>query len=129
MFSAEEIAIAEELVQERVAKGRASGYEFVLLEENGSLLGYACYGPIPGSVTSHDLYWIAVHPDRQGRGFGHRILARAEAAMRRAGAQPIYIDTPTSERYPPPRPFSGARGFPSTAQLPGFYGPGADKPL
>src|SRR3546814_7089241 len=42
MFSAEEIAIAEELVQERVAKGRASGYEFVLLEENGSLLGYAC---------------------------------------------------------------------------------------
>src|SRR5690606_436757 len=63
MFSSEEVAIAEELVQERVARGRASGYEFVLLEEDGVLVGYACYGPIPGSATSHDLYWIAVHPD------------------------------------------------------------------
>src|SRR3546814_19573266 len=41
-----------------VARGRASGYEFVLLEEDGALVGYACYGLIPGSTTSHDLYWI-----------------------------------------------------------------------
>src|SRR3546814_21022110 len=102
MFSAEEIAIAEELVQERVAKGRASGYEFVLLEENGSLLGYACYGPIPGSVTSHDLYWIAVHPARQGRGFGHRILARPAAAMRRAPAQRTHPPPPTNTPHQPP---------------------------
>src|SRR3546814_14766489 len=75
--------------------GRASGYEFVLREEDGALVGYACYGLILGSATSYDLYWIAVHPDRQGRGFGHQIMACAEAAMRRAGAQRIYIDTST----------------------------------
>jgi acetoin utilization deacetylase AcuC-like enzyme/GNAT superfamily N-acetyltransferase len=129
MFSAEEIAIAEELVQERVAKGRVSGYEFVLLEENGSLLGYACYGPIPGSATSHDLYWIAVHPDRQGRGYGQQIMARAEAAMTRAGAQRIYIDTSTSERYAPTRAFYLATGFALTAELPDFYRPGDGKAI
>jgi acetoin utilization deacetylase AcuC-like enzyme/ribosomal protein S18 acetylase RimI-like enzyme len=129
MFSAEEVAIAEELVQERVARGRASGYEFVLLEDNGSLLGYACYGPIPGSVTSHDLYWIAVHPDRQGRGFGQQIMARAEAAMRRAGAQRIYIDTSTSERYAPTRAFYAAAGFTLAAELPDFYRPGDGKAI
>src|SRR3546814_14393271 len=81
------------------------------------------------SVTSHDLYWIAVHPDRQGRGFGHRILARAEAAMRRAGAQRIYIDTSTSERYAPTRAFYGAAGFSLTAELPDFYRPGDGKAI
>jgi len=129
MFSGEEIAIAEELVQERVAKGRASGYEFVLLEENGSLLGYACYGPIPGSVTSHDLYWIAVHPDRQGRGFGQQILARAETAMKRAGAQRVYIDTSTSEHYAPTRAFYQRAGFALAAELPDFYRPGDGKAI
>lgn len=129
MFSAEEIAIAEELVQERVARGRASGYEFVLLEEDGTLVGYACYGPIPGSATSHDLYWIAVHPDRQGRGFGQQILARAEAAMKRAGAQRIYIDTSTSEPYAPTRAFYLRAGFELTAELPDFYRPGDGKAI
>jgi GNAT superfamily N-acetyltransferase len=129
MFSAEEIAIAEELVQERVARGRASGYEFVLLEEDGTLVGYACYGPIPGSASSHDLYWIAVHPDRQGRGFGHQILARAEAAMKRGGAQRVYIDTSTSARYTPTRAFYAAAGFALAAELPDFYRPGDGKAI
>ncbi|MGF1630784.1 MAG: GNAT family N-acetyltransferase [Kiloniellaceae bacterium] len=129
MFSAEETAIAEELVQERVARGRASGYEFVLLEEDGTLVGYACYGPIPGSASSHDLYWIAVHPDRQGRGFGHQILARAEAAMKRNGAQRIYIDTSTSERYAPTRAFYAAAGFTLAAELLDFYRPGDGKAI
>ncbi len=129
MFSAEEIAIAEELVQERIARGRASGYEFTLLEEDGTLVGYACHGPIPGSVDSHDLYWIAVHPDRQGRGFGRQILARAEAAMKRGGAARIYIDTSTSERYAETRGFYAASGFTLAAELPDFYRPGDGKAI
>ena len=127
MFSAEETDIAEELVQERVAKGRASGYDFVLLEEDGALVGYACYGPIPGSATSHDLYWIAVHPDRQGRGFGQQILARAEAAMKRGGAQRIYIDTSSAAHYEPTRAFYARAGFTVAAELPDFYRPGDGK--
>src|SRR5215204_1082120 len=67
-FSAEEIAIAGELVKERVQRGPASGYEFVLVEGGAALLGYACFGPIPGSDISYDLYWIAVVPERQGEG-------------------------------------------------------------
>ena len=66
-FSEEEAAIAEELVDERMAKGEASGYFFLFAEEGGRLLGYTCFGPIPGSVHSYDLYWIAVDPGAQGR--------------------------------------------------------------
>ena len=61
-FSEEEIGIAVELVEERLAKGDASGYFFLFAEEGNRLIGYACFGPIPGTVHSFDLYWIAVDP-------------------------------------------------------------------
>src|SRR5690606_18602709 len=46
-FTAEETDIARELVAERIEKGRASGYEFVLAERGGRLVGYTCWGPVP----------------------------------------------------------------------------------
>jgi len=127
MFSAEEIDIAAELVMERIEKGRASGYEFLLVDDGGKLAGYACYGPIPGSETSYDLYWIAVNADRQGRGLGREILARAEEAMRRRGARQIYADTSSSERYAPTRAFYRRTGYIVAAEFADFYRPGDGK--
>lgn len=127
MFSAEEIDIAAELVMERIEKGRASGYEFLLVDEGGKLAGYACYGPIPGSDTSYDLYWIAVHADRQGRGLGREILARAEEAMRRRGARQIHVDTSSSDRYAPTRGFYLRTGYTVAAEFADFYRPGDGK--
>lgn len=127
MFSAEEIDIAGELVMERIARGRASGYEFVMVEEVGRLAGYACYGLIPGSETSYDLYWIAVNADRQGRGLGREILARSEAAMRRRGARHVYADTSSSEKYVSTRAFYLANGYTVAAQFADFYRSGDGK--
>ena len=127
MFSSEEIDISAELVTERIEKGRISGYEFVLAEEGGQLAGYACYGPIPGSETSYDLYWIAVNADRQGRGLGREILARAEAAIARKGARQIHVDTSSSDKYAPTRGFYLANGYTVAAEFADFYRPGDGK--
>lgn len=129
MFSTEEIDIAEELVLERVTKGRASGYEFVLAERDGRLAGYACFGQIPGSEISHDLYWIAVGPDDQGAGLGRKIAQRVEAAIRRAGGRQIYADTSSADAYAPTRAFYERMGFTAAAQLPDFYRPGDGKTI
>ena len=86
-FSEEEAAIAEELVDERMAKGDASGYFFLFAEERERLLGYTCFGPIPGSVHSYDLYWIAVDPGAQGRGLGKKLMAESERIMAERGRQ------------------------------------------
>jgi len=127
MFSAEEIDIAAELVMERIEKGPASGYEFVIVEEGGKLAGYACYGLIPGSETSYDLYWIAVSADRQGQGLGRKILARSEDAMRRLGARQIYVDTSSCEKYIPTRAFYLGTGYTVAAEFADFYRPGDGK--
>lgn len=127
MFSAEEIGISAELVTERIERGRASGYDFVLAEEQGRLVGYACYGQIPGSESSYDLYWIAVHPDAQSHGLGRQILARTELAVRRRGGVQLYADTSDSEAYVPTRAFYERTGFTQAAAFADFYRPGDGK--
>lgn len=126
-FSEEEIAIAVELVEERLARGDASGYFFLFAEEGDRLTGYACFGPIPGSVHSFDLYWIAVDGAQQGRGIGRALLAAAEAQMAKAGARLVYADTSSRPQYEPTRSFYLACGYTEAAFLADFYGPGDGK--
>jgi GNAT superfamily N-acetyltransferase len=126
-FSEEEIGIAEELVDERLAKGDASGYFFLFAEEGDRLLGYACFGPIPGSVHSFDLYWIAVDPGQQGRGIGRRLMAASEQIMDGRGARRIYADTSSRPPYEPTRAFYIACGYEQEAFLADFYAPGDSK--
>jgi acetoin utilization deacetylase AcuC-like enzyme/GNAT superfamily N-acetyltransferase len=126
-FNPAEVDIAAELVSERLAKGIRSGYHFILAERGPGLVAYACYGPIEGTQRSFDLYWIAVAPEEQGKGFGPQVFARAEASMRKAGAKHIYADTSTSDRYAGTRGFYQRMGFHEEARLPDFYGPGDGK--
>lgn len=139
-FNPEEIIVAGELVQEHLAKGEASGYFFLLAEDcsthdgdtgNGGaqrgLAGYACFGPVPGTADSFDLYWIAVAPMRQGRGLGGLLLARAEALMAARGARNIYAETSSRGLYRPTRNFYEKNGYLPCARLTGFYRAGDDK--
>ena len=122
-FSEEEIGIAVELVEERLAKGDASGYFFIFAEEGDRMLGYVCFGPIPGSVHSFDLYWIAVDPGEQGRGIGRLLMAAAERRMAGRGARRIYADTSSRPQYEPTRAFYLACGYFEEAFLTDFYAP------
>jgi len=141
-FNAEEIAVAGELVHEHLAKGEASGYFYILAEDDrpGSsgafsdkkqpgrtLAGYACFGPVPGTADSFDLYWIAVAPLRQGQGLGGQLLARAEADMAARGARNIYAETSSRGQYLPTRRFYEKNGYVPCARINGFYQAGDDK--
>jgi len=126
-FSDEEIEIAVELVQERLAKGIKSGYYFLFAEEGGNVVGYTCFGPIAGTKSSYDLYWIAVHNDFRGAGIGKELLAATEREIARQGGQRIYIETSSREKYEPTRAFYRNRGYQEEALLKDFYSPGDGK--
>lgn len=127
VFSAAEVAIARELVEERMARGAASGYEFLFVEDEAGLLGYACWGPIPCTEGSYDLYWIAVRPERQGGGVGRRILRAAEEEIARAGGMRIYVETSTRAAYDPTRAFYERCGYARAATFDDFYASGDGK--
>ncbi len=126
-FNPEEQKIAVELVDERLQRGEASGYSFVLAEVDSDLAGYACYGHTPGTVGSYDLYWIVVAPYAQRSGLGTRLLREVEGRVRAAGGSHIWIDTSGREQYLPTRAFYLGRGYREAARLVDFYAPGDDK--
>lgn len=126
-FSPAEVDVAVELVDDWIAKGARSDYRFVFLESDGVRSGYACYGPIACTVSSHDLYWIVVHPDFQRFGLGRKIMAEVEARVRTEGGTRIYADTSGRPQYQPTRSFYDRSGFQVAARLTDFYAPGDDK--
>lgn len=126
-FSPAEIDIAEELVDERLEKGAASGYEFVFADVGEQTVGYACFGEIPCTVGSYDLYWIAVRPSSQGTGLGRKLMEAVEQSLVPLGARLLYLDTSGREQYQSTRGFYLRCGFEEAAVFEDFYAPGDAK--
>ncbi len=126
-FRADEIEIAVELVDERLAKSDASGYHFVFIEIASSVAGYVCYGPIACTLGSFDLYWIAVAPQFQRLGLGQRLLIESERLIAEQGGRQIYIETSSKPQYAPTRGFYERCGYHIAAVLTDFYELGDDK--
>lgn len=129
-FSEEERLVAIELVEETLLHGTDSGYEFVFRDDPdnpGKLSGYACFGPIPATCSSYDLYWIAVAPSQQGQGLGRQLLREAEHCALESGATQMFLDTSGRQQYKPTRAFYEHSGYRVAATLKDFYAPGDDK--
>jgi D-alanine-D-alanine ligase len=128
-FNAQELEVALELVDDRLEHAERSHYRFLVLEDETAVLGYACWGPIPGTLASADLYWIAVDPGRQGQGLGRSLLDAAETWIAREGRTRVYLETSTRPQYVPTRMFYLRCGYEIAAELPDFYAPGDGKAI
>lgn len=124
MFTPEEVRIAVELVEERLAKGLGSGYRFLFAEEAGRVQGYTSYGHTPCTRSSFDLYWIIVASELKGRGIGTQLMAETERLVRDLGGTRIYVETSSREEYAPTRNFYLHCRYRLEAVLRDFYAPG-----
>jgi ribosomal protein S18 acetylase RimI-like enzyme len=127
VFSPAEVEIAVELVEAVVTRGSASGYSLLFAEQAGALLGYACWGDIPGTESGFDLYWIVVSPERQGLGVGALLLDAVERQVVADGGHRLWIDTSGRDAYAPARRFYSKQGYAEAARLPDFYRDGDAK--
>jgi ribosomal protein S18 acetylase RimI-like enzyme len=126
-FSDEEVAVAGELVEDRLARGEGSGYRFILAERGDRLVGYSCYGRIALTRSSFDLYWIVVDPREQRAGLGARLLTMTEAEIVALGGERVYVETSSRRQYEPTRAFYGRAGYREAARFEDFYAPGDGK--
>jgi ribosomal protein S18 acetylase RimI-like enzyme len=91
------------------------------------LLGYSCFGPIPSTASSFDLYWIAVAPGQQRTGLGGMLIRESERQAVAMGATQMFVDTAGREQYAPTRAFYERTGYRKAAVLDDFYAPGDAK--
>jgi ribosomal protein S18 acetylase RimI-like enzyme len=129
-FHQGEIEVAAELIQARLSQGTASGYYFLFADTNEPIVetvGYSCFGPIPCTQGSFDLYWIAVHERFRGKGLGTLLLGESEVMIRRMAGRRIYAETSSRPQYEPTRGFYCSHGYRQEALIPEFYAPGDGK--
>ncbi len=126
-FNPEELSMAMELVDDRLTLGDDSHYRFLIAEHGSDVVGYASWGPIPGTSQSADLYWIAVDPAAQGLGVGRALLEAAERWMAEEARVRVYVETAGRPQYTPTRAFYTACNYHVAAEFEDFYSPGDAK--
>lgn len=126
-FSDEELETAVELIEEKLTRQETSTYQFVFMEQGQRLLGYTCYGLIPLTRSSYDLYWIGVDKEYRGCGIGKNLLNYTERLIKTSGGTQLYSETSSREQYLPTRRFYLSCGYRQGAYFPDFYCPGDGK--
>jgi len=124
LFRPDEVAIAVELLD--AALGGDEEYRFLGAYDGEHLVGYACWGPTPGTTGTYDLYWIVVDPARQGQGVGTQLLLAVERDLMTGDARLVIVETSSRADYGPTRAFYERRGYSRAAQIPGYYAAGDD---
>jgi ribosomal protein S18 acetylase RimI-like enzyme len=106
----------------------SSDYAFLgAFTPEDELIGYACYGPTPGTDRTYDLYWIAVDPSAQGTGSGTILLREVERRLRGQHARLLVVETSSRSEYTATRAFYERRGYAEVARVGHFYAPGDDR--
>jgi len=124
VFSAEEIAAVEELIDDYIAKGDASTYHFLSYRLNGRVVGYACYGRRSLTESTFDLYWICSAPSAQRKGVGYALLQQTEQKIRAMGGRLVIVETSSLPEYEPARRFYESHGYRREAVIEDFYAKG-----
>ena len=123
-FRESEVATALELLD--AAHAGDDDYRFIGAYDGEALVGYACWGPTPGTEGTHDLYWIVVDPKRQGAGIGAQLLRHVERLLAVDGVRLLVAETSGRPDYELTRRFYEKHGFTRAATIPGYYAPGDD---
>lgn len=130
VFSDEECGTAVEMIEEQLAAGPddEDPYQFLVAVANGRVVAYACFGTIPLTKGTYDLYWIAVHPDQHGSGVGKTLLLGCEAEIARQEGRIVVVETSSRKDYDKTRRFyEKTMRYETAAWIKDFYKPGDDK--
>jgi ribosomal protein S18 acetylase RimI-like enzyme len=126
-FTDVEVGCAVELLGIVLDDPNQKDYIVAVAEDDGRAVGYVLYGPVPLTEGNFDLYWIATDPRVQGRGFGRKLLAHAEADARTRGGRMICLETSSQGGYERTRLFYEQAGYVEESRILDFYHPGDDR--
>ncbi|HOT95991.1 MAG TPA: GNAT family N-acetyltransferase [bacterium] len=128
MFTAAEVKVAEELVDFFLNRREQKDYRIeVLEEEDGAIVAYVTWGPTPLTDGTFDLYWIAVSPRSQGKGYGTRLMRWVEDKIKEDKGRVLIIETSSQPMYEGTRQFYLKQQYQEVVRIAGYYKPGDDR--
>jgi ribosomal protein S18 acetylase RimI-like enzyme len=127
-FNPAEVDCALELVDVYLNDPEQRDYHVVVAEDTASLVhAYACWGPVPLTKGTFDLYWIATHPAARGRGFGHALMEYVECKVMEHGGRLLAVETSSKASYERTVAFYRRLGYEEVSRIRDFYDVGDDR--
>ncbi|MCZ6602187.1 MAG: GNAT family N-acetyltransferase [Planctomycetota bacterium] len=123
-FRPEEVDCALDVVADFLGGDR--DYQPFILWEGDRPAGYVCFGKVPLTQTTYDLYWIAVGPGFRRRGYGRRLMEFFIDRVRQEGGRLAVSETSSLPGYADARKLYIQCGFQEKARLEGYYREGDD---
>jgi ribosomal protein S18 acetylase RimI-like enzyme len=124
LFSEEEIRIALELFDVWLTEGHPEKNDYlthVVEDAHGIVQGYACWGPTPLTDGVYDLYWIAVDPRQQRKGFGQVLLRFVEEEVKKRKGRMLLIETSSKGSDAATTRFYERGGYDEISRIKDFY--------
>ena len=90
-------------------------------------VGVAYLAPEKMTHGTWNLYWIAVHPDRQRQGRGRAMLDHVQQWLIDRGERLLLVETAGIEDFAYVHKFYSDNGFEAEARIRDFYEAGVDK--
>jgi ribosomal protein S18 acetylase RimI-like enzyme len=125
-FSAEEIAIADELIDIYLHQADQRDYFAYVFDDNGRVAGFLIVGPTPATTGTYDMYWIAAHPDYYGKGVSQALDRFAEDFVREHDGYLLIAETSSQQSYERTRAFYSKQGYEIVSQIKDYYKIGDD---
>ncbi len=123
-----EVDCALDLIDIYLHNQEQKDYRVVVAEDHrGKVCGYACWGPVPLTTGTFDLYWIATHPDAHGLGFGRALMMFVEERVREENGRLLVLETSSKESYGETVRFYHRLGYEEASRIRDFYEVGDDK--
>ncbi len=127
VFRPEEVDVGLELFDETMHPGPSTDYRWVVAERDGLVVGFACFGPVPMTEGTYDLYWIAVDPSARGTPVATALDQAVSEAVRALGGRWLLAETSSLPAYEPARRFYQKRGYRLLERIEDFYRLGDDR--
>lgn len=126
LFTSEELEELGGMLTEYF-ESNLEGEQFWITYDDDKPIGTAYYAPEPYAYGTWNLYFIAVHPDRQGEGCGGKLLQYVEETLTQRGERLLLVETSGMANFDRTREFYRKNGYEEEARIREFYKAGDDK--
>ncbi len=127
-FNKAEVDCALELVDIYLNNKTQTDYRVVVAENSASgVHAYACWGPVPLTRGTYDLYWIATNPNSRDLGFGRALMQYVEATVKDERGRLLVVETSAKNSYSGTVEFYRRLGYEEASRINDFYDVGDDR--
>ena len=127
-FREQEVLVGLELLEETLNPRPETDYLWLVAEDRSSRIhGFVCFGAVPMTEGTFDLYWIVVAREARGRGVATSLESQVVERVRSMGGRWLLAETSSQATFLSARRFYEKTGYSLLETIPDFYREGNDR--